>query len=177
MSLVTETATDGSLAIFSECMKYRYWLERPLGAGEGTLAFVMLNPSTADAFRDDPTVARCRRRAQENGVSRLVVVNLFALRSPDPRDLVAAHRRGQCPIGTDNDRFISRAAHYSTIIVCGWGASVPSIFRRRPGRVLSVLQGGGELRCLGTTKSGAPRHPLYIPSAAPLEPFPPLTPL
>lgn len=171
--LVTDTAIDGSIAIFSPCLKYRYWLERPLGSGEGTMAFVMLNPSTANAFRDDPTVARCRRRAQDNGFAKLVVVNLFAMRSTDPTELYRAHKRDECPIGPETDRFISRAANEARIVVCGWGASVHRAFQRRPSRVLQLLQDSADLRCLGTTKSGAPRHPLYVRSDAPLKKYPP----
>jgi hypothetical protein len=136
----------------------------------------MLNPSTADAFRDDPTVARCRRRSAALGYAKMIIVNLFALRSTDPAGLYQEHVRGGSPVGPENDLFISRAAQEATLVVCGWGASIQKQFHRRPTHVMRLLE-DADLRCLGTTKSGAPRHPLYIPSAAPLEPFPPLTPL
>ena len=85
--------------VYSPCQTWRYLLRRDLGDGAGTLNFVMLNPSTADAVRNDPTVARCVGFARRWGFRRLLVTNLFALRSPLPRALLQAVRaeRGRDP--------------------------------------------------------------------------------
>lgn len=168
---VRDMALDGSVAIFSRCRRYRYWLERPLGPAAGrTAIFIMLNPSTADAFSDDPTVARCRKRAVALGCGRLVVVNLFALRATDPRELVG-HAD---PVGPDNDEHLQTAAvairQLQGIGIAAWGDKVPTSRRDRIVRALDIFTGAA-LDCLGTTEAGQPRHPLYIPNARELQPY------
>lgn len=120
----------------------------------------MLNPSTADHFRNDPTVARCETRARDMGAGAFRVVNLFAFRATDPRDL----RRADDPVGPGNDVTLRAAARWADMTICAWGAH--GDHRGRAAKVLHLLrQTGRPLFTLGLTKGGAPRHPLYLPRA------------
>lgn len=146
-------------AVFSECKSYRYLLTRPsetMYPERGTALFVMLNPSTADASLDDPTIRRCRGFARSWGCSGLTVANLYALRSTDPKVL----RGHSDPVGPDNDRHLFNLAVEYGDIICAWGAHAT---RERVDRAVAIFKlAGARLWCLGTTTSGAPRHPLYI---------------
>ena len=86
-------------AQFSECGKYRYWLSREWTFGENSIAFIMLNPSTADSIKNDSTVTRCIRYAQQFGYQKLIVLNIFAYRSTDPKELY----RICDPVGSKNE--------------------------------------------------------------------------
>ena len=153
-------------ARMSPCGLYRYTLSRHWGPGEA-LMFVMLNPSTADADLDDPTIRRCVGFAKREGFSALTVVNLYAYRATDPKALLTCGD----PVGPDNDQILSlyllRPWTYTQPVVCAWGANA------KPDRVKAFMEkhDEGNLFCLGTTKSGAPKHPLYIPANQPLLPF------
>lgn len=153
-------------AIISECGRYRYRLERDEGdvlATRGPALFIMLNPSTADAAEDDPTIRRCRSFAKSWGCSGIVVANLYALRATDPRELWLHSD----PVGPENDRHLQRLAIEHDLVVCAWGANARS---DRAATVRDMFSDwGARLMCLGVTeRSGAPRHPLYVPSAQPL---------
>lgn len=127
--------------------------------GDNRLAWVLLNPSTADAQQDDPTIRRCVGFAQRWGYSGIHVVNLFALRSTDPSQLLLAPD----PIGPDNDRYILEAAQSCDKVILGWG-NHGSLFGRDVA-VVKLLQGANiSPYALGVTKSNAPKHPLYIKS-------------
>jgi hypothetical protein len=173
LSLHVEQKKDlaGGLAaaVFdSPAREYRYLLTRIWDPKVKPVVFLMLNPSTADALEDDATIRRLTH--EENGFARtmgaggVVVVNLFALRSTDPRALL----RHPDPVGRDNDRFIRRAVAMGSKVICAWGAA-PVAGER--GRAVAVELGrrGVALRCLGTTSLGQPRHPLYLPKGAALE--------
>jgi hypothetical protein len=164
-----------STAVLSPDGLYRYRLTRsdlPLGwlrMHEPCLLWIMLNPSTADAAIDDPTIRRVKAFTQRLGYSGLTVVNLYALRSTDPRGLWTADD----PVGPDNDSVIAREAFTAVVdgapIIAAWGANA------RPERVAEVLalpHVAARLHCLGVTKFGAPRHPLYLRSDAALRPWP-----
>ncbi len=149
-------------AVFSDCGTYRYALVRDGWLGEGTVLFVMLNPSTADADTDDQTVRRCIDFAQRWGFARLVVANLYAYRATDPRDLGDAAGAGVDPIGPQNDVWLAKLSKASTDIVVAWGGKAE---RDRERQVLDML--GPGVACLGQTKSGAPLHPLYLAKSTP----------
>jgi hypothetical protein len=118
--------------------------------------FVMLNPSTADATEDDPTIRRCLGFARSWGRTGLIVANLYALRSTDPRELW----KHPDPVGPENDARLAWLARQYREIVCAWGANAKP---ERVARFRTIVRGnGGELVCLGTTKAGSPRHPLYL---------------
>lgn len=146
-------------ALFSPCKRYRYRLWREWDASKPTIAFCMLNPSTADQFKNDPTIERCQRRAVMLGYGRLEIVNIFALRSTDPRALYDAAD----PVGPENDAALVAALRASNIMICGWGKHGALHGR---GRVaLSVLRDidPDQVRVLVVNKDGSPKHPLYIP--------------
>jgi hypothetical protein len=152
-----------SSAEFSKCGTYRFELRRIWDNRRPPLVFVMLNPSTADAHTDDPTVARCRGRAWDGGYGGLVVVNIFALRSTDP----IALRTADDPIGPDNDHWIMHCARGAGRVVCAWGAHGNNDGRGEAVRKM-LTDAGIRLHALGFTMKGEPRHPLYVRSDEPL---------
>ena len=162
----TPPVTAERTATISPCGRYRYTLGRRWG--DGPLAcWVMLNPSTADATQDDPTVRRCIGFSKAWGYGGLVVVNLFAFRATDPAELLA---RRTLAVGPDNDAAILAAAESSSVVVAAWG--VHGTHLGRADAVTSLIRRAGySLRCLGRTKGGLPRHPLYVAAATPTEPF------
>lgn len=158
----------GATAAISPCGAYRYRLTR----GDGRrLAFVMLNPSTANAEIDDPTIRRCKAFALREGYDGIEVVNLYAYRATDPDALLQAAD----PIGPSNMGEIQRLAwdYRGGWIVCAWGA----LSRRHMPHVARVAEllklHDAELVCLGKTKDGAPRHPLYVRGDASIESWSP----
>ena len=119
--------------------------------------FLMLNPSTADELKLDPSCTRARLYAERWGFGALIVTNLFAWRATDPRDMKAAPE----PVGRANDRAIVRAAHEAGIVVCAWGNH--GAHRERSASVLSMLRDAGiKLHALRLTGAGEPAHPLYL---------------
>lgn len=145
-------------AIISECGKYRYRLERswPEGNQEDKACFIMLNPSTADATQNDPTIRRCIGFAKAWGYGGLVVVNLFAFRATNPDELYEVDD----PVGRDNDAHILNAVEHCKGAVCAWG--VKGHIRNRHNNVRRMI--GMPLYYLALTKGGNPSHPLYLKS-------------
>ena len=137
-------------AVFSECKTYRYTLSRIWGSGRNVVPFVGLNPSIADEERDDLTIKKCIRFAQSRGADGVVMLNLFALVSTDPKALFSH----PAPIGPDNDRFLRRFLSRADEAVVCWGCS-----HELQGRDRVVLEMIDSAVCLGTTKDGFPRHP------------------
>lgn len=139
--------------------KYRYVLTRDgwLG-GNGSVAFVMLNPSTADAETDDRTIRRCIGFAQSWGFARLSVVNLYAYRATKPASLALV----KDPVGPENDGWLHETGWTADEVVVAWGAH--RFARKRAATALGLLQRGrGErLKCITTTQAGYPAHPLYL---------------
>lgn len=141
--------------VFSVCRTYRYALWREVDAGRpGYVLFVGLNPSTADEFADDPTVRRCRDFVRRWGYGALCLANLFAYRATRP----AALKTARSPVGRGNDHRLARLAAGAAVVVAAWG--VHGCFAGRDRAVTTLL--GGRLACLGVTKAGHPRHPLYV---------------
>jgi len=136
---------------------YRYVLNRRWNGTDPVLCWIMLNPSTADADTDDPTIYRCSYRARTWGYGGICVLNLFALRAASPAELWTHPD----PVGPENDQWLAGARDGSDIAVA-WG--VNGTLRGRDREVLDLLAGGpGRLLCLGRTRGGYPRHPLYVP--------------
>lgn len=160
-------------AEFSETGTFRYRLWRVWGKDEGNcVLWIMLNPSTADAQKNDPTVARCFKRSVDMGYDAMQVCNLFAFRSTDPKELYAMGD----PIGPRNDEAIVRAMSGSAMIICGWG--VHGDHMERGAYVRRLIRSHDRVAyCLGLTKEGQPRHPLYLGYGEPLEPLPEFRPL
>jgi hypothetical protein len=150
-------------ADFSPCGRYRYKLSRVWADGD-KLAFVMLNPSTADSELDDPTIRRCIRFSRDAGFGGLMVGNLFAWRATDPAQL----RRVEAPIGPDNDSSLAEIMTASPVIICAWGGNA---FGGRDVEVLAMIRAAGKVpHCLKMTAGGQPAHPLYL--SASLRPIP-----
>jgi len=144
-------------AVFSSCRRYRYALERADWlTGKGTVLFVMLNPSTATETANDPTVTRCIKYAQRWNFNRLLVANIYAYRSTDPKGLLESAD----PVGPENNKWIAKLADQADKIICAWGAH-PSVRARAP-KVLEILRDRGEPFALQLTASGFPQHPLYV---------------
>ncbi len=142
-------------AVFSADGVYRYHLDRIIDSvGSGEMLFVMLNPSTADEVEDDPTIRRCKGFTKREGLGKLAVVNLYAYRATDPKEL----KRVSDPIGPENDAWLERASEEADITVAAWGANA-DLFRST--QVKKLLHNP---KHLGLTKAGYPRHPLYLKS-------------
>lgn len=169
---VIEVGPDDAAARFSPCKRYRYQLHRWITDKRSSwrsCVFVMLNPSTADAFVLDPTVARCVKFARRWGFDRLDVVNIFALRSPYPADLytIAANAPGPL-VSTElgacdvNDAHIRSVCAAGERVIAAWGnhGHNAKLFKRGE-RVRAMLEAEDiELWHLGTSLDGAPLHPL-----------------
>lgn len=158
-------------ATFSPCKEYRYTLTRKWGDGE-PLIVIGLNPSTADASVDDPTIRRIIGFAHREGAAGMLMLNLFALRSTKPEGLWAA----QDPVGPNNDHVLREHAALSARtghpIVCAWGNGGMFLYREIV-VVKALLAHGARLSHFGLTKAGEPKHPLYLKGDTPLQPFTP----
>jgi hypothetical protein len=180
------------LATFSPCRTYRFTLHRqltPAGqrtlcgdvpARRGRICWIMLNPSTADETHNDPTVAKCCRLSTRWEFSSLVVVNIFALRSTDPK---ALYKHPE-PIGHGNDAYILEAAKSADLVVCAWGQHgslcvnnpwTPPYGRDMRGPyVRRMMEAAGIVPHALRVTTGEPHHPLYLPESLapqPLESF------
>lgn len=173
---------DSSASLSADGL-YRYELRRrfrePATSGEPTkekaIAWVMLNPSTADAMLDDPTIRKCLEfsRRLTWDASRMIVVNLYAFRSTSPDALRAMVKRNVDIVGPENDDAIRAAIIEAELVVCAWGAHPTGSLKRYGGperveRVLDILTDvrGVALRgvaCLDRIASGGPAHPLMLP--------------
>lgn len=148
------------MTVISSCGTYRYRLTRQLGEGAGTCCFVMLNPSTADASIDDPTIRRCMGYARSFGCAELLVVNLFAYRATDPRVLYAmAPDRA---VGPDNDAYIRDACDAAQLVICAWGNHGAHASRAQKVLTLIRQQGVRPMALKINAATGQPAHPLYL---------------
>ena len=158
---------------FSNCGKYRYRLHRTWDRTKPWVIFALLNPSTADAIADDPTVRRCIGFAKRWGCGSLAVLNVFALRSTDPKAL----KKADDPVGPKNAEAWSRClkwvmrtnkeidADWRNFVVCGWGTHAG--LNRQDRKAMQWIGDAdhwiNKAYCLGETQDGFPRHPLYLP--------------
>ncbi len=150
---------------------YRYYLIRDFveSAPRRRACFVGLNPSTADAVEDDPTIRRCMSFAHAFGCNGLMMVNLFAYRATCPADLKAAAVRGVDVVGPYNRMRVRARAGTSHIVVACWGANrLPGMEDEIENFLTGCRRYGKPIHCLGTTKAGHPKHPLYLASNTPL---------
>ncbi|AVO37178.1 DUF1643 domain-containing protein [Pukyongiella litopenaei] len=167
--MITRSHTKGdapSVAVYSDCERYRYALTRTWDAAGTRAMFVMLNPSTATEVQNDPTVERCERRARALGFGAFRVTNIFAWRDTDPR----AMKQAADPVGPGNDAAIADGARWADRIIAAWGSHGAHLDRGRA--VEALLRATGRpLFQLGLTRDGHPRHPLYIAYARQPEPW------
>lgn len=158
------------MAVLSEDKMYRYKLVRRWAKGRGFVTFLMLNPSTADSLVDDATIRRCMGFARLWGYPALHVVNLYALRSTDPKRLWKVDD----PVGPDNDKWLRRYAEYSHTheypMVAAWGNNAQPL---RVESAYSVMfPYTSHIQCLGVTAKDQPLHPLRLAKATELVPWP-----
>lgn len=152
-------------AVISDCGKYRYLLRRVWDYERIRALFIMLNPSTADAKADDPTIRSCVRLCKDNNFGSLEVVNLFGYRATDPDDLLEVEDL----TGPDNYKIIDSAMSRCDLYIYAWGANGLA----RHGR--DMMRGMSSRRpavfCFGVNKDKSPKHPLYVKSGTPLVVF------
>lgn len=145
-------------AIISADKQYRYLLYREWGTPAKVCVFIMLNPSTADGNADDPTIRKCVQFAKLWRCEKLVVVNLFAFRATMPIFVLRAND----PYGPNNYGYVKQALNEADLVVCGWGNYGHWLGQDR--LMMNFLNVNGvRPQALGVTKSGQPRHPLYMP--------------
>ena len=152
-------------ATLSECKQYRFQLWRAWDFKKPGVLFIMLNPSTADQHIDDPTIRRCIGFAKQWEYGGIRVCNLFAYRATNPKEMKST----QYPISPDtstkrneNDKCILADASMSQMTICAWGNH--GTFLNRGEEVKKLLTNDGyKIYHLGLTKSGQPKHPLYLP--------------
>lgn len=142
---------------------YRWWYERRWGSGPA-LCFVGLNPATGDTDgKPRPTLGRVVGWAKREGCGAVVAVNLFAYRSTVPAAMFAA---GVDIVGDRNDDAIRSKSGGAAITLAAWGGNPRA--QSRAAEVVALLR---DPQCVGKTKSGAPKHPLYIPKDRPFEAY------
>lgn len=154
-------------AVFSECRHFRYSLLRRWNRDLSPCIFIGLNPSTATETDDDPTIRRCIRFAKDWGHGSLIMLNAYAFRATKPKNMFAGKQFDDSeavtddPIGFGNDLAIHkeclRAIETGGIVVAAWGAFCEADRERAV-----CFHVGKPLHCLGITKGGNPRHPLYM---------------
>lgn len=158
-------------AEFSDCLRYRHWLSRDWSASDESgppfsyALWIGMNPSTAEADVDDPTIRREIAFTKAMGLSVYVKCNVMDYRATDPKALLSVS-----PRSGENLPCILRHAKYAGRVVLAYGA-LPNKLRRYADEVVSALR-GTPLYCMGKTASGAPRHPLYLPGDAQCVPWP-----
>lgn len=140
-------------AEFSDCKNYRYSLSRIWEAERPKVLYIGLNPSSADALQDDPTIRRCIQFARSWGYGGMSIVNLFAFKHHDPKYLMKVKK----PVGELNDDFIREhlQSHDNTVLI--WGNH--GAFQNRATEVLQWIK---KPLCIKINKSGQPAHPLYL---------------
>ena len=153
-----------SAAHFSRCGRYRYALWRAWDDGLASVMLIGLNPSTADATHNDPTIRRCIGFARDWGFGSLWVVNLFAFRAVQPKVLMSEND----PIGPRNDLWLRKLARRSDRIVAAWGNH--GRFMDRSNAVHAMFE--GRLDMIRMNASGEPAHPLYLPKGLKPRPMP-----
>jgi hypothetical protein len=153
-------------AVISSCGQYRYMLRRTWNHAQPRVLIVMLNPSTADAKIDDATIRSCVRLCKWRNDGGFEVVNLFAYRATNPKELQSIAD----PVGPANDEIIEAALLRCDIAICAWGAYPGAIDRGN--HIYSLLrQRRPAVFCWGVTKHGMPKHPLYIKSGTAIETY------
>jgi hypothetical protein len=144
---------DSSGAVFSEDRKYRYYLWRAWDEKKPSIVFIGLNPSTANESKNDPTIRRVLTFAKNWGYGKVYMMNLFALVSPFPKDLL------ECPDPiAENDSYLKTICKGKDILFA-WGA-----FKAAKDRAVQVVEWFPSATCLGINSDGSPKHPLYVPS-------------
>jgi hypothetical protein len=169
---------DTAAALFSPCGRYRWWLVRHWCPERSPVLFVGLNPSTADAGRDDPTLRRLCGLAGCWGHGGVLVLNLFSRVGSDPAQL----RKSPQPVGEHTDAWMVTALGWLGAQASNGSGPPPRVWvgwghqgglHGRCQQVLPLLQcWKGDVVCLGITRHGQPRHPLFTRASQPPLPVP-----
>jgi len=155
-------------AVFSSCRRWRYLLWRCWDESKPAANFLMLNPSTADEFKLDPSCTRARNYAGRWGFGAVLITNIFGWRATDPGEMKLV----KDPVGRGNDRAILKAAKQAKLVVCAWGDHGTHL--GRGARVMEMLRRQDvRLHLLKANASGHPAHPLYLPGTLTPAVFPP----
>jgi len=157
--LFTASCEGGCIksAVFDASRKYRYELWRRWGEKDFCM-FIGLNPSTADEIKDDPTIRRCIGFAKEWGYDALCMTNIYAFRATQPRDMFGEPE----PIGPDNNATLVQIARQAGIVIAAWGSHGGHGGRGAEVAHMILAATAVKIKCLGVTKDGYPRHPLYL---------------
>ncbi|OHT44449.1 DUF1643 domain-containing protein [Flavobacterium tructae] len=146
-------------AVVSKCEKFRYTLFRKWDDSKPLVMFIMLNPSTADAMYDDPTIRRCIGFAKSWGFGGLYVGNLFAYRATDPKNLLTCENI----IGADNKYWLDKMASLCEYVVVAWGNStIMNKLTKKISANYRPLKGIENLHFIEYSNDGTPKHPLYL---------------
>lgn len=150
-------------ASFSKCERYRYTLWRTWREGGTRAMFIMLNPSTADENKLDPTVTRCRNFAEAWGYGGLLVCNIFAYRATKPQDMKAQND----PVGPCNDAILKSSAktivREGGVVICAWSQHGKLLGRAQTVRTM-LFNASIKMHYLRMGAGGMPHHPLYLPA-------------
>ena len=149
-------------AWLDERRTYRYALWRAWHPAGRILMTIGVNPSTADESEDDPTIRRVVRFAAELDHGSVVMTNLYAWRETDRAWLFKWGRQGYDIVGPENDFALQKVAAAADTILVAWGSNPQSPARQKEVYGLLTKVRRNPLYCLGTTKDGSPRHPLYV---------------
>lgn len=112
-------------AELSDDGRYRYTLERAWASIPRYVLWIMLNPSTADASTNDATIRRCLGFARSWGYTGILVGNLYAYRSTNPRELWRQAGAGVDVVGPENMRHVTGLLRRAALVVCAWGQPGP----------------------------------------------------
>lgn len=153
---------ESKTAIFSSDRKYRYVLWRGWDRKKSYVMFIGLNPSYADEIKDDPTIRRCVGFARDWGYGGLCMTNLFAVRATNPQEMMLHPE----PVGADTDYWLLKYSWKAEVVIAAWG--IIGGYQQRDEVMYEMIEG---MKCLGLTKAGYPRHPLYMPKDTKLRPF------
>lgn len=148
---------------------YRYWLVRRMSMGERVLTVIGLNPSTADAFVDDPTIRRCVSFAIRWGYDWLYMGNLNAWRATYPRNLPLDSLMA---VGPHNPEQLTWICQRAETIVAAWGQHPLSPYAKA---LADRIAARPNVYCLGVNADGSPKHPLYLKTTTALQPWPGVT--
>ena len=158
-------------AVISPCGKYRYRLGRQLSAGPGSpvATVIMVNPSTADANKDDATIRKLKVFGERNGWGRLIVGNLFAYRATDVRELGTVSD----PVGPENDEHLQAMIDEADVLIVAWGpvSKQPKYQRARWRRLIALTRNRVVYSIGEPAKCGHPKHPLMLGYSLPLLPW------
>jgi len=147
-------------AILSEDRVYRWMLEREWDDNKPSIAYIMLNPSTADENEDDRTIKKLIKFTRVWGYGGLKVCNIYAYRATDPTELKSVTD----PTGSENEKHVRELVASCDKIVFAWGndASEPEWLKPLVPNPY----------CLKINKTGKPAHPLYQPDTTILREYP-----